>query len=173
MKPAIIKLSFKQYIDACMEGEWESAISNASYDEFLLKSQAYNIERKFTTFQQMAVNDGRANSLHYKCGFPISPYISMLHNKIPGLTDNLGIPIKFDICQFTLIESDITTKYAHKFSLTYITNELTLIDATGDYMILAYGDKKEELTTLPYKTIEGSFILKILFGLSISSYLAL
>jgi len=170
MRSALIKLGYKQTIDATMDGNWEQALVSASYNEFLLKSQSYNPERKYTTFQQMVANDGRANSLHYKCAFPISPYINMLKNDIPGLVDNMGVRIKFDTCQFTLVESDITTRFAHKFTLTYITGGLTLIDTMQDYMILVYGNKTEELFSVPAKAIENTYLLKMAPGLSVFSY---
>ena len=67
MKSALIKLAFKQVIDSTPVTIFEKNVLNNSYNEFLLKSQAYNPEGRFKTFTEMADADGRANSLHYKC----------------------------------------------------------------------------------------------------------
>ena len=79
MNTALVTLSYKQVIDASMHGWFERSVIDSSYEEFLLKSQAYNPEKKFKTFTEMKTNDGRANSLHYKCGFPVIPFVD-----IPG-----------------------------------------------------------------------------------------
>ncbi len=61
MKTAIIKLAFRQVIDASAETEFEKRVLNTSYAEFLLKSQAYNMEGRFSTFSAMKKADGSSN----------------------------------------------------------------------------------------------------------------
>ncbi len=68
---------------------------DTSYDEFLLKSQAYNTESKFKTFSEMKKAEGRANSLQYKSGFGAFALIESLNNIIPGLQVTLGKPLHF------------------------------------------------------------------------------
>src|SRR6185503_2458067 len=105
MKKALITISFTQLIDASKQGWFEKGVINSSYEEFLLKSQVYNREKKFKTFLEMKADDGKANSLHYKCGFPIIPYVDLLKNEIPGLKDNTQRPIKFKTYQFQITDS--------------------------------------------------------------------
>ena len=50
MGRALIKLIYKQVIDASSTGDFERNVFNATYHEFKLKSQAYNMEGKFKTF---------------------------------------------------------------------------------------------------------------------------
>ena len=170
MRAALIQLSYRQVIDAFMDNWFAQATIQASYDEFLLKSQAYNSERKFKTFTEMVANDGRANSLHYKCGFPVAPHIQLLKNNIPGLTDNAGKNITFTQTQFNIIESDITNITAHAVSITYFTDTITLLDNAGDYLLMSYGDQTDKLVQ-PLKSVENVFLLKLVPGLSIASYL--
>lgn len=165
MKAAIVELSYRQEINAMMQTAFEQAVLKASYSEFMLKSQNYNPEGKFKTFKEMVAADGRANSLHYKCAFPIGPYIELLNNEIPILHDNAGRSISFKSYQFQLIDSDINNHLAHQVSITYITKELTLLDNAGDYLLLSH-----KLPGTEYSGGPHTFFLKIVPGLSIDNY---
>ena len=165
MTKAIIKIVYKQTIAASSAiNDFEKACFHSSYEEFLMKSQAYNMDRKLDTFSELKANDGRANSLHYKTGFAVSGYISLLNNKIPQLQNSLGDAVLFDTYKFELIESSITDKSKHQFAIHYISDSLTLVDSFGDSLLLAYGDKRNE------PIIEETFILKLQQNLSITSY---
>ena len=95
MSKATIKLAYRQVIDASSKSSFEKNVFNASYSEFLIKSQAYNLERKYKTFSEMKAADGLANSLHYKSGFVIVHFVNGLNNKISGLCDTLKkVPTK-------------------------------------------------------------------------------
>jgi len=107
MSKAKIKMVYRQVIDESCQSAFEKAIFQASYDEFLLKSQAYNQEGKFKTFSKIKSNDGRANSLHYKLSFSVGHFIAQLNNKIPAIKDNRGNKIAFEVANFELIESHI------------------------------------------------------------------
>ena len=137
MATTLIKLVYKQVIDASATGEFEKRVFNASYDEWLLKSQAYNPEGKFKTFSELKAHDGRANSLHYKLSFAVGHYIERLKNTIPHLTDKLGNPVKFDFPKFELIESHVADQNAHKVAINYITGSLVLCHIIGDHLLLA------------------------------------
>jgi hypothetical protein len=167
MKNCLITISFKQIIDATMQGWFEKGVINSSYEEFVLKSQLYNPEMKFKTFLEMKTNNPKADSLNYKCGFPLIPFINLLKNEIPGLKNNNYEHIKFRTHQFEIINSDITNKLAHTVSITYFTEQLSLIDSFGDYLLLAYGNKFSENES---KQIENTILLKIGVMVSIASY---
>jgi hypothetical protein len=170
MRKALIKLRYKQSIDAAMYGWFEQGVINASFNEFLTSSLTYNPGLKYTTFEQMVANDEKASSLHYKCGCPLAPYIDSLKNNIPSLKDNTGSSIKFRTHQFKIVQSDVTDISEHKVALIYTTDVLTLLDSTDDHMLLAYGNKEKELTLMPDKPIENTFILKLVPELSIFSF---
>ena len=74
MYKAKIKLVYKQLIDETTVSSFEKAIFQTSYQEFLLKSEAYNPDRKLKTFSKIKANDGRANSLHYKLSFAVGHF---------------------------------------------------------------------------------------------------
>jgi hypothetical protein len=137
MAKALIKLKFRQIIEYPGQNEFEKNVLHVSYAEFLLKSQAYNREGKYRTFNEMKENDGKANSLHYKIGFVADGFIARLKNKIPGLKDSLDMTdISFEKYQFQLLGSDITNKHAHRIAIIYFTNTMTLFDIIGDYFII-------------------------------------
>ena len=91
-----------------------------------------------------------------------------LHKNIPGIDDASGKNILFETYRFEVIESDISDKAVHKVALHYFTGTITLLDSLGEYLLLAPGDKTKELTGS--EIIEDTFLLKLVPGISISSY---
>lgn len=163
MYKAKIRLIYKQVIEASTKNGFERAIISASYQEFLLKSQAYNPGGKLKTFTRMKDNDEGASSLHYKLSFPVLPFIDQLNHKIPVLTDTLGNNVLFENAAFELIESNTDTISAHKVALNYQTETLGLIDFMGEYLLLSKGIQEDNS---PAET----FVIRMQPGLSISSY---
>lgn len=163
MCKAKIKLVCRQVMDSSSEAAFEKAMLQASYQEFLLKSQAYNREGKFKTFSKMKSNDGRANSLHYKLDFSVGHFIAQLDHKMPLVKDNLGNKLSFETARFELIESHTEDISLHKIAINYETAELSLVELFGEYMLLTYDDPAnvEQLQT---------FILRMQSDLSIVSY---
>lgn len=166
MSKSLIKISYRQVIDAASTGNLERNILTVSYNEFLLKSQAYNPDSKYKTFTEMKAADGRANSLHYKCGFAVGNFINSLNNTIPGLKDTLGKNLLFETHQFEVIESDITDKSKHTIAIVYFTATLTLYEKFGDFLLLAYGDMVSEKN----KEETPTYLLQVQPCFSICSY---
>ncbi|HVV56686.1 MAG TPA: hypothetical protein VHC47_15230 [Mucilaginibacter sp.] len=163
MCKAKIRLVYRQVIDSASQSGFEKAILKASYQEFLLKSQAYNPEGKFKTFSRMKANDGRANSLHYKLSFSVGHFIARLDNKIPLLKDNLGNRFTFETARFELIESHTEDASLHQVAVNYETGILTLLEIFGEYLLLTADDQDggESLET---------FMLRMQPDLSVISY---
>lgn len=165
MFKAKVRLVYRQVIDAASSSSFEKAIHNASYHEYLLKSQVYNPDGKFNTFSELKANDGRANSLHYKLSFSVGQYIAQLDNKIPVVTDNLGNKLLFETARFELVESHASDIAQHKVAINYETPVLILANMIGEYLLLA-ADENEQDDTL------RTFLIRLQPGLSIVSYLA-
>jgi len=163
MCKAKIKLVYKQEIDEKSVSAFEKAIFHASYQEFMLKSQAYNRDGKLKTFSKMKANDGRANSLHYKLSFAVLHFISQLNNQIPVIKDNLGNKLKFEIPHFELIESHTEDISLHKVAISYETGFLTLVAFMGEYLLLTNGNA-------PENEMAETFVIQIQQGLSIKNY---
>jgi len=163
MFKAKIKLVYRQVIDESSESAFEKAILQASYQEFLLKSQAYNPEGKFKTFSKMKANEGRANSLHYKLSFAVGHFIAQLDHKIPLIKDNLGNKLSFETARFELIESHIGDFSLHKVAINYETITLNLVELLGEYILLTHDDPADG-------EVLQTFILRMQPDLSIISY---
>ena len=160
---ALIKLVYKQVIDINSASDFERSVFYATYNEYLMKSQAYNPGNKLKTFTDIKNNDGRANSLHYKISFAAGHFIDALNHKIPCPADNLGNPITFDIAKFELLESDIIDMTAHKIAINYITDTHAFHSVVGEFLLLSEGGISE------VKNAE-TFMLKMQVNLSIIDY---
>jgi hypothetical protein len=163
MYKAKIKLVYKQVIDESSISNFEKAIFNASYQEFLLKSQAYNLNGRLKSFSRIKSNDGRANSLHYKLSFAVVHFISQLNNKIPIIKDNLGNKLSFETARFELIESHSEDISLHKIAINYETAILTLIEFVGEFLLLSCNNSDDNKTT-------ETFVVRMQPNLSIISY---
>ena len=170
MRTALIKLSYRQVIDSTTPGWFEQNVLTASFNEFLMRSKAYDAEMKYKTFAEMLAGDESAQTLQYKCGAHIVPHIELLNNDIPQVTDTDDRGIKFQTHKYRLIESGIIDKASHKIAITYITDYLTMLDGTDEYLVLAYGNKKKELAAAYPAPITGTFTVHIVPGLSICSF---
>jgi len=163
MANALIKFAYRQVIDVNSESNFEKSIFSTTYQEFLLKSQAYNTERRFDTYTEMKQNDGRANSLHYKLSFAALHLLHSLDNKIPGLKDNAGRSVLFETPKFELIESSIADMLLHKVAINYCTGIYTLMGVAGEYLVLAEGDVSD-------REMADTFTLKMQPELSVVFY---
>jgi len=163
MYKAKIKLVYRQVIDESSESAFEKAIFKASYQEFLLKSQAYNMDGRIKTFSKLKENDGRANSLHYKLSFSVLHFIAQLNNKIPVIKDNLGNKLTFETARFELIESHTEDISLHKVAIHYETPHFMLIDFMGEYLLLTADDHGENKAA-------DTFVVRMQPDLSILSY---
>ena len=164
MAKALIQLACRQIINATCESIFEKSVWSASYNEFLLKSQAYNQEGKFTTFAQLKANDGRANSLHYKSGFAVVGFVSTLNQQIPNLATTLGKSILFETHEFEVIDTDITNKQMHQVAIIYTSKPLVLHEIIGEYILVSYNNTTDE------QKAATTFMVKMQAQLSVSSY---
>ncbi|TWW00291.1 hypothetical protein [Chitinophaga pinensis] len=168
MEKALIRLSYRQMIDATAQTDFEKEVFHESYNEFLLQVQAYNRDQQFRTFEEVRMADPKAASLHYKVGFSVGLFIRSLQQRIPVLTDNLGQPLSFAGHQFEIIASDVSDKTVHKVAITYITGTLTLLGVAGEYLILATGNQLQQVAKQAVQT----FVVKIQPQLSIADYMS-
>jgi hypothetical protein len=157
---ASLRISYIQELDARADGLFERQVLDATYKEFILKSQAYNVGGKFQMFSEIVKNDARANSLHYKCRFPIEELVSTLRGNIPQLTDNTGqLCIPFISFDFRLIESDLLDKSKHIIQLIYHSDTLTLVESLGHYLLLSLANVKAEYSGLTLVPIQKNMTI--------------
>ncbi len=166
MPKALIRIAYKQVIDANATSTFEKNILQLSFAEYKMKQQAYNTDGIIHTFTALKEKDGRANSLHYKSGFAVAGFIEALKNRITILQDAVEAFFHFDTYRFEVIESDITNEHLHKVAIHYISAILTLYEVIGDYLLVATGDKTTAVSTEAVET----FLVKVQPGMSIVSY---
>jgi hypothetical protein len=166
MPKALIKIAYKQVIDAASQSIFEKDILHFSFEEYKMKQQAYNTDSSITRFTALKAKDGRANSLHYKSGFAVAGIIDSLKNSITVLQDGAEQNFTFDTYRFEVIESDITNELLHMVAIHYISATLTLYEIIGDYLLLAKGDKTIENSPEPAEV----FMVKVQPGMTIVNY---
>lgn len=165
MALALVKLTYRHIIDATAETNFERNIFHATYQEFRMKSQAYNLDGELKTFTEMKARDGRANSLHYKMSFAALHFLVALKNKIPFLQDNVGNQLNYEQPVFELIESDIEQIKAHRISIKFTTGPMILHQIIGNNMILSLEDLLQD-----NRDFLDTFTLPMQPGLAITSY---
>ena len=159
MSKAIIRLAWRQHIDADATTPFECKIFNASWSEFLIQRQSFSKGLDLHTWEDIRTAFPKSETaLPFKVGFSISGILNVQNHLIPGLPDALGdSSIPFENYRFRLIASDARDRTKHKVSITYYTGDLTLLEIIGDQLLLT--------RTPPY-----TFQLKLQSGLSIISY---
>ena len=137
MQQAIIKLSLKQEISQSATSEFEQKIWRDSYAEFCLQAQAYFEGGSYVTFSQMTTANPKAKSLHYKVGFSVGLYLQQLQQQMPGTQDTLdSLSLPFELCEFSIIESDLQRPEAHRVALTYTSRPMLLLGVIGEKLLL-------------------------------------
>jgi hypothetical protein len=168
MPKALVKIAYKQIIDAGSQTAFEQQVFNDSYGEFLIQQQSFAKGLPVFRWSDIKAKFPKSNpALPFKVSFAIAGSIDGLNKKIPGLQDTLNIkPISFVKHYFEIIESDVRDKSLHKIGIIYLTDTLTLFQTIGDYILLAPGDTTKETSDDPLQT----FFLKMQENLSIFNY---
>jgi hypothetical protein len=144
MQIGLIKLGYRQLIDARCTTAFEKNVFEDSYSELLMQVQRYNPDNRFTTFQEIIAHDPKANSLHYKVGFAIGLYMHTLNKQIPGLWDTRHkVTVPFAMHELEIVQSDITDKKQHVVAINYTSEPVALLGNAGNNLILSFDDPKQ------------------------------
>ena len=90
MNRKIITICYRKIIDARSPGRWEKLVFEDSYTEFLIQSQLYNPEKKYTRFSDILQYAPGAKKLHFLVSAAVVNYIKPLNSRMPDITSNLG-----------------------------------------------------------------------------------
>lgn len=168
MKQALIKLSKKVEIDC--NSDWEKAESFHSNSFNELKTNFSFGQHPYNTWQELKKNiPDSISPLENAVQKAIMNNIYSLKSKVPNgffdVTENIDLPfIEF---KFNILESDIRDINKHKIQFQFITDYLTLIDSFENKILLAFGDKSNELLS----SIElNTFTIELNENTGISSY---
>ncbi len=163
MKKSIVQVTYRHVIDINSHTAFDKAIFAITWQEFLLKSQAYNPSNRFKTFSEMKKYDGRVNSLHYKIAIAATGLMDTLEGVNPYVVDYAAKNVFFSTYRFELLESSIDDKRKHMLAIYFSSPEWTLQTTAGDLLVLSdeqAGDDK----------MQASFMLRMEMNLYISGF---
>lgn len=145
MSKGIIRLVYRKVIDATAQNVWEKYVFDATYAEFLMQSQLYNTEKKYTAFSELKNNVPNADKLHFLVSASVVPYLKQLNGKMPDVLNNLGkLFVPFSNYKFEIIESDIRDKAKHRIAVEMYSDPLTWIDTVANQLLVGIHPDKED-----------------------------
>lgn len=156
MQQTTIRLCYRKIIDAGATRPWDKMVFDDSYTEFLLQSQLYNQEKKYTTFSEIMTQVPAAEKLHFLVSAAVVGYLQQLGGKIPDLTNNLGrLFLPFSNFRFEIINSSIKDKSRHQVAINFFSDPLVWHSTIGNQLLLSIPGNTEndeiltELFVLP------------------------
>ena len=147
MAKKIIRLCYRKVIDASSQKTWDKYVFDSTYTEFLMQSQYYNQEKKYSSFDEILQNVPGAEKLHFLVSAAIVGYLKQLDGVIPDILNNLGKHfLKFTGYRFEIINSDIINKTGHQVAINFFSEPLAWHDTVGGYLLISplNGEKIED-----------------------------
>ncbi len=140
----IIRLCYRKIINASSQTAWDKYVFESTYTEFLLQSQFYNREKKYTSFSDIVHHTPAAGKLHFLVSAAITGYLHQLEEKIPDITDTLGKQVlPFKNYRFEIINSDTKNKASHQVAINFFSEPLVWHDTIENFLLLsAFGTEK-------------------------------
>lgn len=121
----IIRLCYRKIIDAASAHPWDKYVFESSYTEFLLQSQFYNQEKKYSSFGDLLQHVPKAEKLHFLVSAAVTGYIQQLNGRLPDILDTLGQQcLSFTDYRFEIIHSDIKNKASHQVAINFYSEAL-------------------------------------------------
>jgi hypothetical protein len=156
MQKGTIRLCYRKVIDAQSSKAWEKLVFEDTYTEFLLQSQLYNHEKKYSTFSDLITHVPAAERLHFLVSAAVIGYLQQLQGKVPDLTNNLGrLFLPFNNYRFEIINSAIKDRSKHQVAISFFSNHLVWHDTIDNQLLISIpgntenGETLTELFTLP------------------------
>ncbi|HKO78941.1 MAG TPA: hypothetical protein VJU78_01035 [Chitinophagaceae bacterium] len=138
MAKKIIRLCYRKVIDASSSKTWEKYVFDSTYAEFLMQSQYYNQEKKYSSFGELIRNVPDAEKLHFLVSAAMVGYLKQLDGVIPDILNNLGKHfLKFTDYRFEIINSDIKNKASHQVAINFFSESMTWHDTVDNYLLLS------------------------------------
>lgn len=138
MAKGIIQLCYRKIIDASSQKIWDQYVFESSYKEFLMQSQLYNQEKKYTSFAELVINVPAAERLHFLVAGSIVGYLQQLNQVIPDILDNLGKHfLRFNNYRFEIINSGIKNKAAHQVAINFFSEPMLWHDTVDNYLLIS------------------------------------
>ena len=156
MQKGLIRLCYRKVIDINSTKPWDKLVFEDTYSEFLMQSQLYNQEKKYTSFSDIITHVPVAEKLHFLVSAAVIGYLQQLHGKVPDLLNSLGrLFLPFKNFRFEIINSDIKYKTKPQVAINFFTDHLVWHDTINNQLLLSipgnseHGEILTELFTLP------------------------
>lgn len=134
----IIILGYRLVIDKNAQNGWRKQVFEDTYAEFLMQSQYYNREKKYSLLSDIIHHDPSAEKLHYLVSAAAVGYLKQLNGLIPGIANNQGKPVvPFKNFRFEIINSDTKNKELHEVAISFFSEPLLWYDTLGDYLLIS------------------------------------
>jgi hypothetical protein len=156
MQPSIIRLCYRKIIDIQSTKLWDKLVFEDTYNEFLLQSQLYNQEKKYTSFGDIITHVPAAERLHFLVSAAVIGYLQQLQGRVPDLVNSLGrLFLPFNNFRFEIINSDIKDRSKHQVAINFFTDHLLWHSTVNNQLLLSVpgntenGETLTELFTIP------------------------
>ena len=156
MEKGIIRLCYRKVIDIHSVKPWDKFVFDDTYTEFLMQSQLYNQEKKYTSFSDILTHAPAAEKLHFLVSAAVIGYLQQLHGKVPDQLNSLGrLFLPFNQYRFEIINSDVKDKTKHQVAINFFTDHLVWHDTINNQLLVSIpgnienGEILTELFTLP------------------------
>lgn len=138
MRKGTIRLVYRKIIDVNTQNVWEKYVFDATYAEFLMQSQLYNQEKRYSTFSELKNNVPNADKLHFLVCASVIGYLKQLNGKMPDVLNSLGkLFLPFSNYKFEIIESDIRDRSKHRIAIELFSDPLTWFDTIDNQLLVA------------------------------------
>ena len=143
MAARIIRLCYRKIINASSQKPWDNYVFESSYQEFMMQSQFYNQEKKYSSFAELLVNVPGAEKLNFLVSAAVTGYVQQLKGIVPDILDNLGRHfLKFKEFRFEIISSDIKNKPGHQVAINFFSEPLQWQATINDHLLLSSLDSE-------------------------------
>jgi hypothetical protein len=138
MPKGIIRFCYRKIIDASSQQQWDKYVFESTWAEFLMQSQFYNQEKKYSRFSEMLIHIPAAEKLHFLVSSGMTGYLQQLAGKVPDILNNLGKQfLHFKNYRFEIIESDIKDKTIHRVAINFFSEPLLWHDTIDNFLLLS------------------------------------
>lgn len=138
MTNKIIRLCYRKILDAAAVQPWDKYVFESSYTEFLLQSQLYNQEKRYSSFSELLLHVPKADNLHFLVSAAITGYVQQLATRLPDIQDNLGRQcLTFSDYRFEIINSDIKNKANHQVAINFYSEALLWHHSTNQHLLVS------------------------------------
>ena len=153
IQPSInkVQFAFRVVIDATSKGAWEKYVFEASWKEYKIQEQLYELEgKKVESYHELLKQNPKATQLNHLVGISVIPYIHQLNGKLYPIKDALKkVNLTFIDFELDIINSSNSDSTKHKIGITFYTPFYRYFgEINGQYLISNDTEEGEIIKTM-------------------------